>query len=49
LLAFEELLQLIRVNSWNWNVRAHAIDHQRQQQKDETATQVTELVVVANR
>jgi hypothetical protein len=30
-------------------MRTNAIDHQSKQQKDETATQVTELVVVADR
>jgi hypothetical protein len=29
-------------------MRANTIDHQSQQQKDETATQVAELVVVAS-
>jgi hypothetical protein len=37
------LLQLCGVNAWNRNVGAHAVNHQREQQEDESATQVSVL------
>jgi hypothetical protein len=43
LLALEQLLQLGRVDARHGNVRADAVDHQREQQEDQPATQVAEL------
>jgi hypothetical protein len=37
------LLQLCGVNAWNRNVGAHTVNHQREQQEDESATQVSVL------
>jgi hypothetical protein len=44
LLALEQLLQLRRVNARHRDVRTHTINHEREQQKDEPATQVSVLV-----
>ena len=35
--------QLVRVDAGHGNVRADAVDHQREQQEDQPATQVAEL------
>ena len=45
LLPIEQLLQLGRINAGHGNVRAHPVDHQREQQKHQTATQVTVVAV----
>ena len=46
LLTIEELLQLCGVNAWNGNVGAHTVNHQREQQEGESATQVSVLAFV---
>jgi len=46
LLSIEKLLQLSGVNAWNRNVGAHTVNHQREQQKGESATQVSVLAFV---
>ena len=45
LLSIEQLLQLGRINTGHRNVRTHPVDHQREQQKHQTATQVTVVAV----
>ena len=45
-LALEQLLQLVRVDARHGDVRADAVDHQRQQQEDKPATQVAELAAL---
>jgi hypothetical protein len=43
LLAFEQLLQLVRVYTWNRDVRTHTVNDQSEQQKHQSATKITEL------
>jgi len=43
LLAFEQGRQLLGVDTGHRNVCADAVDNQREQQEDQTATQVTVL------
>jgi hypothetical protein len=46
LLTIKELLQGGGVNARHRNVRPDAVHHQAKHQKDQSATQVTELVVL---
>ena len=46
LLALEQLLQLVRVDARHRDVRTDAVDHERQQQEDQPATQVAELAAL---
>ena len=49
MLAVEELLQLVGVDTGHRNVRTDTVDHKREQQKDEPATQVTVLACFCER
>ena len=42
-LRLEQLLQLSRIDARHRDVRADTVDHQREQQEDQPATQVAEL------
>jgi len=44
LLTLKQLLQLRGVNARHRDMRTHTINHERKQQKDEPATQVSVLV-----
>jgi hypothetical protein len=42
----EQGLQLLRIDARHRDVRTDAVDHEGQQQKDQSATQVTKLAVL---
>ena len=47
LLALEQLRELVRVDARHRDVRADAVDHEREQQEDKPAPQVAELAALA--